>query len=317
MTISALHLGNLFNYASYRGIDDSHLREFLSDKTLDMWNSKNTIIESEFLAVFDELSNLSGDSHFGLHYGCYLNMNAMRFIAELSLNATHIEQAVYILQNYFQQSFPLSRMKEIRNDTSYILQLVSGIEKPELKRQVLDAVYAFLFREFRLMCTDDQLPDLTLPYRDLTEYSNFLNADVQPGNGHCFLFLPEILNSNINKKKTSEIEYLLPEFLRMIDKEKYKNRPFSNRVRKMILQLCKPEPPSFEEVAVHFPVSDRTFQRKLKEEGLSFRKISNEIKSDLSSVLSKGNNFKTQEIAHILGYSEPSAYLHAVKNWNV
>jgi len=316
MKISASHLGNLFNYASYRGVDESHLREFLSDKTLDLWNSKNPVTESEFLAVFDEMLKLTGDPHFGLHYGCYLNMNAMRFIAEISLNATHIEQAVYILQNYFHQSFPLASLIEFRNGTSYTLQLESAIEKPGLKRQVLDAVYAFLFREFRLMCTDEQLPDLALPYGDLTEYSNFLNAYILQGRGHFFLFRPEILNSNINKKKTSEIEYLLPEFLRMIDKEKYKNRPFSNRVRKIILQLCKPEPPSFEEVVVHFPVSDRTFQRKLKEEGLSFRKISNEIKRELSAVLSKGNQFKTQEIAHILGYSEPSAYLHAVKKWD-
>jgi AraC-like DNA-binding protein len=102
----------------------------------------------------------------------------------------------------------------------------------------------------------------------------------------------------------------------MLDKERYNNRPFSNMVRKMVLQMCKPEPPSFEEVVVHFPVSDRTFQRKLKDEGLSFRKITNEVKSELSTYLSMGNKMKTQEIAHILGYSEPSAYLHAVKRWD-
>jgi AraC-like DNA-binding protein len=316
MKISASHLGNLFNYASYRGVDESHLRGFLSDKTLDLWNSKNTVTESEFLAVFDEMLNLTGDPYFGLHYGCYLNINAMQFIAELSLNATHIEQAVFILQNYFHQSFPLAGLNEIRNDTLYILQLESGIEKLQLKRQLLDAVYSFLFREFRLMCTNEQMPDLTLPYKNLAEYSIHLHSDIKGGNGHCFLFQPEILNSKINKKKTSEIEFLLPEFLQMLDKEKYRNRPFSNRVRKMILQLCKPEPPSFEQVVVHFPVSDRTFQRKLNGEGLSFRKITNEIKIELSTYLSKGKNMKTQDIAHILGYSEPSAYLHAVKRWH-
>jgi AraC-like DNA-binding protein len=240
----------------------------------------------------------------------------MRFIAELSINTTHIEQAIYILQNYFQQFFPITNLTEVINENKYILKLDSSIKEQKLKNQILDAVYSFLFREFKLMCTDDQLPELSLPYEDFTEYSIFLNSDVHQSNGHYFLFRPEILASQINKKKVTEIEYLLPRFLEMIDNEKYSTRPFSNTVRKMILQLCKPDPPSFEEVLVHFPLSDRTFQRKLKEEGLSFRKISNEIKSELSAYLSKGNNFKTQEIAHILGYSEPSAYLHAVKRWD-
>jgi len=68
-------------------------------------------------------------------------------------------------------------------------------------------------------------------------------------------------------------------------------------------------------VTVHFPLSNRTIQRKFTDEGLSFCKITDDIKSELSSYLSKGNKMKIQDIAFILGYSEPSAYLHAVKKW--
>jgi AraC-like DNA-binding protein len=316
MSISAPHLGNLINYASYRGVDEFYLRGFLSDRNLDLWSSKNSVTENEFLTLFGEMIRSTEDPYFGLHYGSYLNINAMRFIVELSTNATHIEQAVLILQNYIQNSFPLASLIEIKEKYYYTLKLESNIKDTELKKQILDTVYSFLFREFQLMCADNQLPGLTLPYKDLTEYSDYLHTEIQSGNDYCFLFQSEILKSNINRKRTTEIEYLLPKFLQMLDKEKYNNRPFSNMVRKMVLQLCKPEPPSFEEVVVHFPVSDRTFQRKLKDEGLSFRKITNEIKSELSTYLSMGNKMKTQEIAHILGYSEPSAYLHAVKRWD-
>ncbi len=31
--------------------------------------------------------------------------------------------------------------------------------------------------------------------------------------------------------------------------------------------------------------------------------------------LSSGDKMKTKEIAYVLAYSEPSAYLHAVKRW--
>lgn len=38
MTVSAAHLGNLFSYAGFRGIDEAYLRSFLSDKNMDVQN---------------------------------------------------------------------------------------------------------------------------------------------------------------------------------------------------------------------------------------------------------------------------------------
>ena len=79
--------------------------------------------------------------------------------------------------------------------------------------------------------------------------------------------------------------------------------------------MSEPELPGFEKVVSQFAISKRSFQRKLKDEGSSFRKISDEIKSELSKFLQRSKNLKTQDIAYLLGYSEPSAYLRAVKKW--
>lgn len=79
--------------------------------------------------------------------------------------------------------------------------------------------------------------------------------------------------------------------------------------------MCCPELPNFEQVAKQFPLSNRTIQRKLTDEGTSFRKITNSIKKELSKYLVKGKFLKTQDISLMLGYLEPSAYLHAVNKW--
>ena len=68
-------------------------------------------------------------------------------------------------------------------------------------------------------------------------------------------------------------------------------------------------------VVRQFYISKRTFQRKLLSEGTSYRKIVNEIKKDLSIFLQKGKPIKTKELAYLLGYSESSAYLHALNKW--
>ncbi len=81
--------------------------------------------------------------------------------------------------------------------------------------------------------------------------------------------------------------------------------------------MCNPEIPNLNQVQKQFACSERTFQRRLTAEGTSFRKIVNEIKEELSDYLSNERHLKTKDIAYILGYSESSAYLHALKGWKM
>jgi len=315
MKISAPHIANLFRYASYSGVKEDELRNFLTHDKLDVCNVNNTVSESEFLNVFKALMVCTKDNYFGLHYGCNLNIKALGFITQLSLNASSIEQAVYILQNYFKESFPLVSLDGKTIKDKYVLKLETTIQDIDLKNQLLDTVYCFLYRELKLMATNEMLPVLKLPYSNCAEHLKFLDARIEKGKEHSFVFDATILDSKINRKTFNEIELLLPKFLQMLDKKKSGYGPFSIQVRNLVLNMCRPELPTFEQVAVHFPLSNRTIQRKLTEEGLSFRKITDDIKSELARYLSKGNKMKTQDIAFILGYAEPSAYLHAVKKW--
>ena len=83
----------------------------------------------------------------------------------------------------------------------------------------------------------------------------------------------------------------------------------------MALNMCNPEIPSLKQVLHQFSYSERTFQRKLTAEGTSFRSITNEIKMELSNYLMKEKHLKVKDVAFILGYSDSSAFLHAVKGW--
>lgn len=315
MNISAPHLANVFQYATYRDVPESVLRSYLSDSTLDICNPQNNISEKEFLNVFGELINKTKDEYIGLHYGCFLNIKAMGFINQLTLNTSHIEQAVLILQNYLENSFPLITLKKIKKRGKYILQLESTIKVEKLRKNIADAVYCFIYRELKLIVGDEMLPELQVPDKNLNEYSKFLNCTVCQGEEYRFIFKGRVENEEINKKREKEIELLLPKFLQMLNKKKVGYKKFSVLIRNMILNMCCPELPTFEQVAVQFPLSSRTIQRKLTEEGQSFRKIKDDIKKELSTYLTKDNKMKTRDIACFLGYSGSSAYLHAAQKW--
>ena len=55
----------------------------------------------------------------------------------------------------------------------------------------------------------------------------------------------------------------------------------------MILNMCAPEPPAFGQVAKQFAISERTFQRRLMEEGFSFR----DLLVDIDDVISFFSSF--------------------------
>ena len=315
MKIQAPHIANLFHYASYKGISEYELRNYLIVKELDVCNANNSITKTEFLAIFKALMDLTSDSNFGLHYGCFLNIKALGFVTQLSLNATSIEQAIYILQNYLQNSFPIVSLTINKSYDHYALELESSIDNNILKNQVLDVAYCFIYRELKLMLPNDLMPILEIPHQNSNEYNKFLNVKIHQGKKYSFIFKISILSAQINKKTAGEIELLLPKFLQMLDIKKSGYESFSIQVRNMVLNMCCPELPNFEQVAIHFPLSNRTIQRKLKNEGLTFREITDDIKSELSDYLIKGNKMRTQDIAYILGYSESSSYLHAVKKW--
>lgn len=315
MKIQALYVANLFEYASYKGVTEEMLRNYLIEKNIDVCNQNNTVTENEYLSVFEALQKATSDENFGIHYGCYLNIKALGFIVQLSINASSIEQAVFILQNYLQNTFPLVSLEAEINKGKYILSLSSEIKNLKLKNKVLDFVFCFIYRELKLMLSNDLIPDIEVPNSNTSEFSNFLKTEIKKGRVYIFVFEATVLNAEINKKKVKEIEILLPKYLQMLDKQKSGYKAFSIQVRKMILNMCCPELPTFEQLATHFPLSYRTIQRKLTEEGLSFRKITDDIKYELSKYLSKGHKMKTKDIASLLGYSEASAYLHAVKKW--
>ena len=63
-------------------------------------------------------------------------------------------------------------------------------------------------------------------------------------------------------------------------------------------------------------MSTRSFTRNLAEEGTTFGEILERLRQQLASRYLAENRMSSQQIAWLLGYSEPGAFIHAFKRWN-
>lgn len=73
--------------------------------------------------------------------------------------------------------------------------------------------------------------------------------------------------------------------------------------------------PSQSEVARHFGMSERTLQRRLKEEGCVLQSLFEETRRQLAELYLGEPRLALYEVAMLLGYSEPSAFFRAFRRW--
>ncbi|RLQ23050.1 helix-turn-helix domain-containing protein [Seongchinamella sediminis] len=74
-------------------------------------------------------------------------------------------------------------------------------------------------------------------------------------------------------------------------------------------------PPSQQQIAEALHVSNRTLQRKLKEEGTSFMDLLQDTRLQMARKYLRHPNRSVVETAYLLGFSEPSTFSRAFKRW--
>jgi AraC-like DNA-binding protein len=73
---------------------------------------------------------------------------------------------------------------------------------------------------------------------------------------------------------------------------------------------------SADDMADLLAMSRRTFDRRLKSRGISYRALANEIRFEVACRLLKDTEMSLRQIAAALGYSEASAFTRAFRGWS-
>jgi len=90
---------------------------------------------------------------------------------------------------------------------------------------------------------------------------------------------------------------------------------FSLQVRRAVREAMAGSVPELPALAATFRMSERTFQRRLGEEGTSFQKLVDSVREELARLHVAEQKRSLGEIAYLLGYAEHSAFLRAFKRW--
>lgn len=89
----------------------------------------------------------------------------------------------------------------------------------------------------------------------------------------------------------------------------------SDRVRRILAASLGKGEGSLAAVAEKLKMSERSLQRRLADEGLTFDGLLDDIRRELALRYLADRDITIGEVAYLLGYSEPSAFHRAFKRW--
>lgn len=93
------------------------------------------------------------------------------------------------------------------------------------------------------------------------------------------------------------------------------DRSVSGRVARLLKGVTEFETLAFKDVAENLNLSPDTLRRRLKNEGVTFKELKESVRRDLAAFHLKGNDLALTEIGYLLGFSEPSTFNRAFKQW--
>ena len=106
-------------------------------------------------------------------------------------------------------------------------------------------------------------------------------------------------------------EHALVEYLGRLDSSE-----FCSRVRSQMLHRLPEGSADAARIARALNVSVRTLQRRLAEDGHSFRGLLDDTRRELARRYERDTTLASAEIAYLLGFSEPSSFARARRRWH-
>jgi AraC-like DNA-binding protein len=149
---------------------------------------------------------------------------------------------------------------------------------------------------------------------DEREYRRILRGPVIFGAERCELVLApgvlELPSMHANERFAQLHEKFAAQLL-----ARQQDTSFAGRVRQQLIERLETGPPDRSSVAKRLALSDRSLQRRLREEGTSFRSVLDECRRDLAGEQLQSQNTPIAEVAYLAGFSEVSSFTRAVHRW--
>lgn len=148
-----------------------------------------------------------------------------------------------------------------------------------------------------------------------SEYRRLFHCDIEFSAGQtAFTFPVKFLHEKIVQTETSLRQFLIHSPADLLARPDEGNSLVA-QIRKIIGSDLSQELPNFEDIADALHMSVQTLRRRLKDEGLTYQELKDQMRRDTAVYYLERGDLSIQEVAEKLGFSESSTFHRAFKKW--
>ena len=266
------------------------------------------------------LLQLSGDDLLGLKLGRAYTMQTYGLFGYAFLSAPTLRQALNIVSNYGPLSFTLFRIDFRETATAGVLQFSRQVDIPD------DLLTFYVDRDLAAALYGAG-PDLEIPISLVSvammhsgnghrrSYERFFRCPVTFDAPRSELRVAASLLDTPMPLRDAETSAICEQQCQLLLARLSKSSGFIDRVRHLI--VARPGYfPDIDYVAGKLNMTGRTLRRRLADEGSSYQQILADVRYQLAREYLGTSSLSVEEIAGLLGYSNPGNFTYAFKRWH-
>jgi len=322
-TVAASLFIDVAGYLERRGLRGADLCAALAIDPATLQQPNCRVPGAWMEGLFAEGERLTGDRHLGLHTAEAYNPGALDILGYVLLSCRSAGEALERLARYGSLLNDGLRVTIASGgeETCCRCEAVEGMDNFLLRspRQVMEAMACGTVTSIRRL-TAARVEPLAVGFQhaapeETGEHRRIFGLDVrfeQPEN--AIVYRTEDLKAGL----LSANEALLTVFdaRAAAALEQLEERgPMSRRVLRIVSERMRGRIPAVAEVATALATSERSLQRELRAEGVSFRELVEEVQRTAAIEHLAAPGATATEVAFLLGFSEPSAFTRAFRRW--
>ncbi|HEX5168310.1 MAG TPA: AraC family transcriptional regulator [Cyclobacteriaceae bacterium] len=307
--------------AAQRGARLSELCQAIGIAPEDLGDSETKVPFEQSCQTWEHAVRLTGDNLLGLHLGETSTASVLGMVGNLMQSSPDLLSAFEELTHFISVATDMVhfgvKKKGDEVTLTYKPALLWVRTYPVGARHSMEQSMSGTLHVFSLMAATKTRPlRATFSHKragDLAEYQRVFGDHLQfNASANQLVFA----KSDLLKPVISHDRSLFTIFQRMLrEKKSNKHQTRSDQIRQLVRTDFQGQIPSLEVIADRMNMVPRTLQRRLSDEGTTFRLLLAGLQKELATELLKSNGSVSQ-VANLLGYSDPSAFRRAFKKWD-
>ena len=317
--ISTLLGRSLLANLAQLGIDAEAVRETAGVEAERLADPRARLSHREVATMFEEAERIGGDRTMSLQVAARTQTLAGGgVLGPLILSSSDGAQALDYLVQYGNLLAGELRVAPLRLEGDWIVRFFPAEVELELLSRMMECLLAVVVRAFELSLNTKLKPSqVSFRHRsppDVEPFRRFFNCDVY-FDAECYeLRLPE---QSLSQSATGAHPRIVEQLQEMAESELRLVSPqFTTAVRERIAVLFEQDAhASRAKVAEAMKLTERTLQRRLADEGTTFREVVDEVRCDRASALLRDPSVRVADVAYAVGYDEVTSFTKAFRRW--